>query len=124
MTQNPKIIVYLLHFNSPIHHVQHYLGSTQAGRLEQRMFEHASGRGAALTAEAVKRGIGWSISASWITDGRELEQRLKRIRKYSRRCCVCKDPTGDHGLFTVVPRPVPVEGDGTRMLSWPSDSGR
>ncbi len=124
MSNDHKIVVYLLHFNSPIHHVQHYMGSTTVGRLETRMAEHAAGRGAALTAEAVKRGIGWQIACTWLTDDRTFEQRRKKIRKYSRQCVICQNPGQVHALFTVVPRPVPVEGDGTKMLSWPSDLGR
>jgi len=118
MILNLQIAVYLLHFERPIHHVQHYLGSTIVGRLDKRMQEHASGRGAALTREAVRRGIGWTIGATWITADRELEQRKKKIRKYSRNCFCCQNPGVVHDLFTVVPRPVPVERDGPRMLSW------
>ena len=124
MIDKPQIVVYLLHFDSPIHHVQHYMGSTMLGRLEERMAEHAAGRGAALTAEAVKRQIGWSVAATWLVADREFERRRKKIRKYARNCTICQNPGHVAGLFTVVPRPVPVEGDGTKMLSWPSDLRR
>ena len=53
-------VTYLLHFTEPIGHAKHYVGSALASRLDERMAEHASGRGAALTREACKRGESWT----------------------------------------------------------------
>lgn len=78
---------YLLHFSEPYHHAQHYLGSTND--LEARLAEHHTGQGARLTQVIRKAGISFSLARTW-NGGREQERRLKRWKKSTDLCPLCK----------------------------------
>ena len=79
--------VYLLHFETPYHHAQHYLGSTD--NLDARLAEHRAGRGARLTQVIKNAGISFSLARTW-SGGREQERRLKRWKKSGDLCPICK----------------------------------
>ena len=86
--------VYLLHFDgklgnpaNPRAMAQHYLGT--ARDLPSRIAEHKAGIGAAITAAAAQRGIGFDVVRTW-TGGRQLERQLKRRKEAPRLCPVCK----------------------------------
>lgn len=83
--------VYLLHFSEPIcperHTTQHYLGSTMLP-LEDRLTEHANGRGARLTQVAAERGITFQVARTW-EGGWVEEQKLKRQHNGPRLCPIC-----------------------------------
>lgn len=80
--------VYLLHFERPIAHARHYLGSTS--RLEQRLAEHRAGMSKAgrLPQVFAEHGIGFVLARTW-PGGRIRERQLKRQGGHSRKCPVC-----------------------------------
>ena len=82
--------VYLLHFDRPYRHAAHYTG--WAANLNQRLAEHASGRGARLLAVAQAAGIGWSLARTW-PGTRTRERALKQQGGASRRCPICRRRT-------------------------------
>lgn len=83
--------VYLLHFNRPIcpegHTTQHYLGSTLRP-IEERIAEHAAGRGARLCEVAAERGITFRVARTWEGSWVE-EQKLKRRHNSPKLCPIC-----------------------------------
>ena len=68
--------VYLLHFDRPLAHARHYLGST--ANLDTRLME-------VVTA----LGIGFQLARTW-AGGRPEERRLKRRKNSPRLCPICK----------------------------------
>lgn len=83
--------VYLIHFDRPLHHARHYLGS--AVSISLRVAEHRAGKGAKLLAAVNAAGIGWSVVRTW-RGGRRLERVLKNKHKAGRLCPCCRnDPT-------------------------------
>lgn len=81
--------VYLLHFDQPIaDHAGHYMGST--ADLDQRLADHAEGRGARLMEVCRERGIGWRLVRTWEGD-RTTERRLKRRKNAPRLCPLCRE---------------------------------
>ena len=82
----PTTEVYLIHFERPFWHAQHYLGYT--ANLPRRVEQHRSGTGAKLLKAVSKRGISWEVVRTW-PGGPALERALKN-RKNSRAICpVC-----------------------------------
>ena len=69
-------MVYLIHFDRPLHHARHYLGYCADGTLEVRLIRHRAGRGARLLAVLRELGIGWQVVRVFEGD-RRLERRLK-----------------------------------------------
>lgn len=91
-------VVYLLHFDQPIspdHTCQHYLGWTND--LDQRLRDHAAGRGARLTQVALERGITWKVAHVWRGD-REWERTLKARKNSPRYCPICQKTSRVHML--------------------------
>jgi hypothetical protein len=85
-----RAVVYLLHFDRPLCHARHYLGTTRR-RLGQRLVEHIGGHrtGSKLVAAVVARGIGVRIARLW-RGGHGLELRLKRRKKSRQLCPICR----------------------------------
>lgn len=79
--------VYLLHFNEPYRHAQHYIG--YAANLDQRLAAHRAGHGARLLEVVNAAGITWSLARTWEGD-RKLERRLKNRHKASQICPICR----------------------------------
>lgn len=78
--------VYLIHFERPYKHAQHYLG--WAKDLGHRIEQHRTGRGSRLMQVVTEAGIVWSVVKTW-TGGRKLERELKRQKHGPRLCPVC-----------------------------------
>lgn len=80
-------VLYLLHFDRPLHHARHYLGfcSSYEG-LESRFSYHASGSGSRLL-RAVGRN-GWHVVRLW-KGSRDDERRLKRRKESPALCPEC-----------------------------------
>ena len=76
-------MIYLLHYDRPLHHAQHYLGFTDD--LEARTARHLNGFGGRLPAVFSELGISFTIARTWDGD-RALERKLKK-RKNSRKLC-------------------------------------
>jgi predicted GIY-YIG superfamily endonuclease len=79
--------IYLIHFETKLHHAQHYLGFCEDGNLEARLARHISGHGSKLMRAVMEAGIRWRVSRVWAGD-RHLERHLKR-KKSSRSLCPC-----------------------------------
>lgn len=78
--------VYLLHFDKPYKHAQHYIGYTD--NLVWRLHLHFIGRGARLLEVVHDAGIGWTLARTWEGD-RHLERRLKDRHGAARFCPIC-----------------------------------
>lgn len=82
--------VYLLHFEWPYAHAQHYTGWPRD--LEQRLHEHRHGLRHAGRLPQVfhAAGIGFVLAATW-PGGRTFERQLKRRGGARRHCPVCRE---------------------------------
>lgn len=94
--QSPRGTVYLLCFDRPLAHAQHYLGWTE--NLEERLAAHAAGTGSALLAAARAAGITWTVVRTWHNVTRRTERRLKHLGSAKRICPACAGP-GTWGKF-------------------------
>ena len=79
--------VYLLHFEVPYRHAQHYLGWTED--LPTRLKDHRRGRGARLMEVIGAAGIGFTLARTW-PGTRALERRLKNRGGHARLCPICQ----------------------------------
>ena len=102
--------VYLLHFNEPYKHAQHYVGWTSRN-IGRRLAEHEAGRGARLLAVVREAGIGWQLARCW-PGGRARERQLKRQGGHARKCPLCG----------VRPRALPRNRDGSLSRSRTTDA--
>lgn len=84
--------VYLLHFDTPLHHARHYLGVTRRG-LGLRLVDHYAGRGSRLMAAVVAAGIEVRLARTWPA-GRDGERALKRRKKNPALCPLCQTLVG------------------------------
>lgn len=93
--------VYLLHFETPIKHAKHYLGS--AKDLNKRLEQHRTGRGARLLAVAKDLGINFKVSRVWhCQDGkRDLEKKLKARKNSPCLCPFCNTTADFNGNYSV-----------------------
>jgi len=82
-------MVSLLHFDEPYEHARHYMGYTRAGRLEERLAEHAAGRGARLMEVIAAAGITFTLARTWENATRADERRMKQ-RGHARQCPLCR----------------------------------
>jgi hypothetical protein len=81
-------MIYLIHFDRPLHHARHYLGYCADGTLEVRLIRHRAGRGARLLAVLRELNIGWRVVRVFEGD-RKFERRLKGNSRV-RLCPVCR----------------------------------
>lgn len=86
--QNNDGVVYLIHFDTPYKHAQHYLGFTQ--NLIQRIAEHKQGTKKASRLMQVIRenNINWDCVRVWYGD-RNFERKLKNQKNSRKLCPVC-----------------------------------
>jgi predicted GIY-YIG superfamily endonuclease len=79
--------VYLIHFETRLHHAGHYLG--YCDDLGRRLAQHRGGNGARLMEVISSAGIAWKVVRTWAGD-RAFERRLKKRKNTPRRLCpVC-----------------------------------
>lgn len=78
--------VYIIHFERPFWHAQHYIGYT--ANLTQRIEQHRNGTGAKLLRAINQRGIPWQVVRTW-PGGPALERALKNRKKSRDLCPVC-----------------------------------
>ena len=86
MTTYHQGTVYLLHFDRPYKHAQHYVGWTT--NLPSRLEEHRQGRGARLLQVINAAGITWKLARTW-TGSRQRERQIKKQAGASRFCPEC-----------------------------------
>lgn len=85
--------VYVLHFDTPLEHAQHYIGCTV--KLEKRLRAHAIGAGSRLTQELRKQGISWHLASLFCTNRaamRRIERSIKNCHQGARYCEKCSGP--------------------------------
>jgi hypothetical protein len=82
--------IYVVHFERPYQHAQHYVGWTS--NLRQRFYRHTSDapvrRGSALMRAVVGAGIAFKVVATW-RGTREEERRVHNEHHVHRHCPVC-----------------------------------
>jgi len=86
-------MVYLIHFEQPLHHAQHYIGCVEGGRTEllRRLSRHRRGVGAKLMRAVTKAGIDWMCVETWPNLGRGFERWLKNQKNAKRYCPMCRE---------------------------------
>lgn len=89
MPDDPKStpVVYLIHFEKPLHHAQHYMGFTED--LKQRLTQHAMGKGARLMEVIAEHGIEWKLARTWENGSRTMERQLKNQHNAPLLCPEC-----------------------------------
>ena len=81
-------IVYLLHFQEPLHHAQHYLGSTSD--LFKRLRQHWTGKSRVCIVNAfIKKQIPFVLAQTWQGDKR-VERHLKERHNNKKLCPICR----------------------------------
>lgn len=89
MNARTKGTCYLLHFDRPYKHAQHYLG--WAIDLPARLDEHLNGGGARLLDVITAEGIGFAVVRTWPGTTLADERRLKN-RHNKMLCPTCTPP--------------------------------
>jgi predicted GIY-YIG superfamily endonuclease len=95
LAQGTSGVVYLLCFDSPFGHAQHYMGWTS--NLHMRLAHHAAGTGANLLKHVAAAGISWTLTGLVYGDRNE-ERRLKNRGGHARKCYACKVKNQQVGL--------------------------
>lgn len=80
--------VYLIHFETPYKHAQHYVGF--AKDIAKRLAKHKSGSGARLIQVAQDNGIEWHLARIWKEATRTDERKLKNRGSAKRYCPICQ----------------------------------
>lgn len=83
-------MVYLIHFEKPYKHAQHYIGYT--GDLDKRMYEHELGnKGARLLQVVRDAGINFNVVRTWPDGDRTYERKLHNMKCSRKLCPVCRE---------------------------------
>ena len=85
-------MVYLLHYDPPLHHAQHYLAFTDD--LDARTARHLTGFGGRLPAVFSELGISFTIARTWEDDP---EARTQTQEAQERAQTLPHLPEGKHG---------------------------
>lgn len=84
----PIGVVYLLHFETPFKHAQHYVGFCEKlSGVDSRLEYHANGRGSRLMAAVTRAGIQWDIVRLW--KGTRSDERAIHNTSSRSYCPVC-----------------------------------
>ena len=78
--------IYLLHFDRPYRHADHYVGWTDD--LPTRLARHRAGHGARLITIITAAGIGFTLART-TTGDRSTERAIKNAGGARRYCLVC-----------------------------------
>lgn len=107
--------IYILHFDTPNAHAEHYCGSTES--LKQRLEAHADQHGARLIEAIQEKGHSWRLGALATctkTTMRRIERSLKDNHNTPRYCQICND------MPMRIPGTQPLD---TGLIRFPTDSG-
>jgi predicted GIY-YIG superfamily endonuclease len=84
-------MIYMLKFSRPIGdysnkyaQAQYYVGWCEDARLDERLKEHRTGRGAAITRHATQNGIQLEVVMTIPHATPEVEKRIKRMKNHRR----------------------------------------
>ena len=81
-------MVYLIHFDRPLKHAQHYIGYTTD--LDKRFHAHScTGDGAKLLHAVRDAGIGFKVVNTWKDGDRSFERELKNKKNAKWFCPIC-----------------------------------
>lgn len=85
-------ILYLLHFETPMSHAQHYLGSTD--NVRRRIKRHRDQQGARITSVATERNIQLIVAGLFQPKDpsdniRKIEANAKLLKNGRRYCPIC-----------------------------------
>lgn len=85
--------VYLIHFDKPLAHAQHYMGFADGDetKIAARLKRHRKNRGSALMAAVNAAGINYDVVRVWPDYTRDDERKLKNRKKARELCPVCKE---------------------------------
>jgi hypothetical protein len=89
--------VYLIHFDTPVAHAQHYVGYVNGdgpNDLARRIDRHAASNGARLLAVCNARLIPWRVVRVWRNVDRRFERQIKRAKSTRAYCPVCAATNG------------------------------
>lgn len=79
-------MIYLLHYDRPLHHAQHYLGFTDD--LDASTARHLNGFGGRLPTVFSELGVSFTIARTRDGD-RKLERKLKKRKNGRKLCPIC-----------------------------------
>jgi len=105
--------VYILHFETPLHHAKHYVGFSQNKRtLKQRLEHHkhtnwtppepgekigkCTGPGANFMGVVNHFGIEWKLAKVFQNADRNFERKLKNTNNTARYCPICNPKATDY----------------------------
>ncbi len=92
----PTGVVYILHFESKLHHAQHYMGYTT--NLAQRVALHRQGRsGAGIVRAFFEKKISFVVAHTW-QGNRALERHFKQHWHAGPRLCPICNGGRERGL--------------------------
>lgn len=84
-------MVYLIHFEKPLHHASHYIGfSKNSLTFKNRIQHHRNGTGAKILKELNRLGINWEVVRIWKNKDGNFERQLKNMKNSKRYCPKCK----------------------------------
>lgn len=92
--------VYLLHFANKLAHAQHYIGWAKSGNVKRRINRHLAGNGARILQVCNEKSITYELARVWPEGDKAFERRLKRCKKTSRFCPLCR---GDRAMENMTP---------------------
>lgn len=98
--------VYLIHLDTPLHHVRHYVGFSE--NLPGRIQKHRNGQGAAFMKAIAKEQISWHMSRIWDGD-RTFERMLRDQHNASHLCPTCIQEKIFKRTLSVVENPITKE---------------
>ncbi len=81
-------MVYLIHFDQPLKHAQHYIGFVESD-LDQRIEKHKNGTGAKIMKAVNEAGIPWQVVKVWKDGDRTFERKLKNRKNSKCMCPLC-----------------------------------
>jgi predicted GIY-YIG superfamily endonuclease len=85
-------MVYLIHFDEPFKHAEHYLGYSKDENFLARIEHHRKGTGSALMRAVKNAGIGWNVVRQWPGMDGNFEQALKKKGYHSKLLCPICNP--------------------------------
>lgn len=90
--------VYLIHFDTKLHHAGHYIGFSF--NVDKRLDQHKAGVGARLLQVLNEKGINYKIVRVWENVDRTFERQLKNQKNAPRLCPICSkaDATAPRNL--------------------------
>lgn len=94
--------IYLIHFDQPYEHAQHYLGFVDTANhpleeaLPSRLTYHRTGRGSRLMKAVTAKGISWNVVRIW-KDGTRTQERQLKVMSSTRLCPICNPTYNGNG---------------------------